>query len=240
MPNIFLYGGCVIRDAYEKINTQAGLAGYVARQSLISAMNPPSKELTPVQLESPFQSRMVNGDIQSNLIPALRKLVSRVDLVVMDCQIERLGVHRLEDGSFITKSSELNKSGALKTLRKLRPEIKIGTDRHTNFYTHAARRLTSRLEALGLKERTIIINAPWALSDTEGHAFNSYKGISIEEMSDNITRLTGILSREGLTVVDIPQESIEAPVYHKWGRAPYHFGDRTMNWIASSLIDRLG
>lgn len=239
MKKVFLYGGCVIRDAHRNIQDDIKLSGYVARQSLISAMNPPSNLLPKVKLESKFQERMANGDISSNLIAELRRAAADTDLFVMDAHIERLGVHKLPDGSFLTPSAEMRTSGILKTIEGLRSPIDPGTERHTTFYRNAARKLALRLDQLSLKDRAIVINAPWATRDANGVPFQKYRGIELSEMSARIEFLSRILADAGLKVVDMPKELAVAPVDHQWGRGPYHFGPEAMEWVANQIRDNI-
>lgn len=235
MRKVFLYGGCVIRDAHRNNQNEIELSGYVARQSLISAMNPPSRLLPKVKLDSKFQERMANGDITSNLIPQLRKAADNTDLFVMDSHIERLGVHKLPDGSFLTPSAEIRTSGILTTIDGLRSPIRVGSERHTNFYRNAAKKLASRLSQIGLIDRALVINAPWAASDEEGVPFQKYQGVPVNEMSVHIENLSLILAETGLRVLTMPKELAIAPVNHQWGRGPYHFGPQAMEWVAAQI-----
>lgn len=235
MKKVFLYGGCVIRDAHRNVQDEIELSGYVARQSLISAMNPPSVSLPNVRMQSKFQERMANGDISSNLVAKLRGVAAETDLVVMDTHIERLGVHKLPDGSFLTPSAEIRASGILETIDGLRSPIDPGTERHTRFYRNAVRKFTIHLEKLGLKERVIVINAPWAIQDTDGVPFNTYRGIDIPVMSSHMESLCRILEEAGISVRDMPEELAIAPVHHQWGRGPYHFGVEAMDWVAEQI-----
>lgn len=235
MKKVFLYGGCVIRDAHRNVQDEIELSGYVARQSLISAMNPPSTSLPNVRMQSKFQESMANGDISSNLIAKLRGVAAETDLVVMDTHIERLGVHKLPDGSFLTPSAEIRASGILETIDGLRSPINPGTERHTRFYRNAVRKFTLHLERLGLRERVIVINAPWAIQDTDGVPFGTYRGIDVSVMSAHMDSLCRILEEAGISVRDMPGELAIAPVNHQWGRGPYHFGVEAMDWVADQI-----
>lgn len=180
MPKIFLYGGCVIRDAYELIKEETELTGYVARQSLISAMSPPVKETGKIDLKSAFQTRMVSGDLTSNLYQRLRQARDRrTDLFVFDFHIERLGVQRLRDGSFFTPTTELKNTGLLGQLKSASTYVELGSPRHTGFWKTAARRLSERLDKLGIKERVLVVNAPWAKTDETGQPYDNFLGRSV-------------------------------------------------------------
>lgn len=239
MQGIFIYGGCVVRDAYEKVRDQATLTGYVSRQSLISANNPASKLLPEAKLDSAFQSRSANGDIKSSLIQEMIKAADTTDLFVMDFHIERLGIYKLPDGSFVTPSNEIERSGVIKSLASKPVQIRLGTERHTAFWTHAARRFNARLLRLGIQDKVLIVNAPWATHDTNGKAFGPVKGIPAEEVSENISALTQILAGHGINIVTMPKEHSVAPTDHHWGAGPYHFGESAMDWVSGQMIQAL-
>ncbi|WPR65261.1 DUF6270 domain-containing protein [Glutamicibacter protophormiae] len=236
MPNVFLYGGCVIRDAFRELSDEHQLVGYVARQSLISAINPAAK-LPEARLDSAFQSRMVNGDVQSNLLHAIRRVAEKIDLLVMDCHIERFGVYRLPDATFVTPSPELQSSGILRGANATL--VELGSDRHTGFWSVAARRFASRLESLGLKDKTLVIDAPWVSQDSEGTPFSGYRGRTVREVSDLVSVFPGMLGELGLQVERMPPEVASSPIDHRWGRAPFHFGQEAMDWVAGQMQSRL-
>jgi hypothetical protein len=232
---IFVIGGCVVRDAYELVKEDYPLTGYVARQSLISAMNRPTTVLPQAQLASKFQTRNLNGDLASNLLPTLEKVAPTTGLFLMDLNVERLGVHKLSDGSFVTRSGELKASGILETVPDLGGSIRIGTDRHTQFWTYAAANFARKVEALGIKDRFLVVNTPWATRSTDGTRLPTFAGRPLRDVSADIGSLARMLDRHGLHVVDLPRAlSITSP-QHKWGPAPYHFDQPAMRWIAGQI-----
>lgn len=239
MQGIFLYGGCVIRDAYEQLKDDVKLTGYVSRQSLITATTPASTILPAANLDSPFQQRAANGDIRSNLIPLMREAAASTSLFVMDFHVERLGVHKLPDGSFITASNEIVKSGVLKTLDRKPGKILLGSERHTGFWTHAARRFYARVKALGIQDKVLIIDAPWATHATDGTELGHFHGRPIAEVSENISELTQTLAGYGLNVATMPREHSVSPTNHKWGTSPFHFGEPAMDWVSEQMLKAL-
>ncbi len=239
MQGIFVYGGCVVRDAYEKVRHEAELTGYVARQSLISATTPPSTLLPEARLGSAFQSRSANGDIKSTLLQEMLKAAPNTDLFVMDFHVERLGIFKLSDGSFVTPSNEIVRSGIMKTLATPPAQIRIGTDRHTAFWTHAARRFHGSVVRYGIQDKILIVNAPWATHDSEGNAFEPYKGQPLDVVSQHISNLTQILAGYGFNVVNMPSELSVSPHDHHWGTGPYHFGEAAMDWVSGQMLRAL-
>ncbi|MBP2216305.1 hypothetical protein H4V95_001512 [Arthrobacter sp. CAN_C5] len=67
-------------------------------------------------LASGFQNRSMSGDLQSNLLPTLRRNAATTDLLLVDLTDERLGVARLADKSFVTRSKELLRTKRLDLL----------------------------------------------------------------------------------------------------------------------------
>ncbi|TFH57406.1 DUF6270 domain-containing protein [Glutamicibacter arilaitensis] len=239
MKKIFLYGGCVIRDAYELVREDIGLSGYIARQSLISAMYPPTTVLPSAELPSAFQARMANGDIQSNLYPTMRRKRDETDLYVMDFHVERLGVQKLPDGSFVTRSSELMKSKVLESIPNLGPVVRIGSKNHTIAFRNSVNKLARRLEMLEIKDKVLIINAPWAEVDDKGEPFGAYRGKPVCELSGHIEALTQMFADNGVKVATMPKEVAVADAEHKWMRAPFHYGAPAMQWVAAQFRDNL-
>lgn len=237
MSKVFLYGGCVIRDAYENIREEVELQDYVARQSLISAINMPAK-LPEADLGSPFQSRMINGDIKSSLIHKMKAAAPSTDLFVMDCHVERSGVYLLKDKSFITKSVDLRRSKLLRDVYG-HTHVQVGSARHTAFYEIAARRFVGRLEQFGLKEKTLVIDAPWANMDDTGAPFELYEDRPIQQISEQVGSLARILEGHGLKIVRMPDELAVGKSDHQWGRAPFHFGSDAMEWVSTQMTDAL-
>lgn len=237
MPSIFIYGGCVVRDSYQLIKDQVGSSGYVARQSIISAVNRPA-DVPPVELDSPFQTRMLRNDIESSFLHDLRRAADRTDLLLMDFHVDRSGIFRLRNDAFLTPSKELTKSKIIQS-RKDAVRIDLGSERHTRLWTNAAKRLVSKLEQLRLKEKVLIIDAPWAEADAEGDPFEPFNGKPVEEVSAHISSLTRILRNLGLETVTMPKDIAVAPVDHKWGSGPYHFGDEAMRWVGQQALEKL-
>jgi hypothetical protein len=182
---------------------------------------------------------MVNGDIKSSLLPSIRRVADQIDLIVMDCHIERFGVHKLRDGSFVTPSTELIQSGVLKSLPSVPPVVPVGTTRHTMFWRNAAKRFLDQLELIGLKEQLIVINAPWAEVDSKGNPFGLNRGIPVREMSEHITALTTVMRDRDVRVLDMPPAYAIAPVDHQWGAGPFHFGREAMGWVANQMLGAL-
>lgn len=239
MPNVLLYGGCVIRDAYSVIQDDANLVRYVARQSLISATTPPVSGLPEPSLKSKFQNTMVSEDIRSTLLTRLRNTADTTDLIVMDCNIERLGIYDMGDGTYLTPSNELKTSRILESLPNQPRFIPIGSAEHTDLYQRAAKKLAQSLKEWGLIDRFLIIDAPWATHDSEGEPFDTYMHRPVTAVSADVSRLAGMLQDEGLHVITLPEEHQVGDANHKWLRGPYHFIQSASEWIAKQICKEI-
>lgn len=233
--NVLIYGSCVSRDAFPFLGPQYELLGYIARQSMISAMSKPTDLLQGEALSSAFQERSLTGDIRSNLLPLLRRFVADIDVLVIDLTDERLGVVRLPDGTYVTRSHELVTSGRLKAVQGRTEDIRILTERHWTLWEAAATRLLGALSQMGLREKTVILNTPWAERTQAGDPVPPFWNLDVAEVNAYFTECCAHLRSLGYKVVDLPPEFRYPASDHKWGTAPYHFGDSAMTWIAGQI-----
>lgn len=223
------------RDAYTLMKRDHALIGYVARQSLISAMSPATELLGGEDLESSFQNRMLNGDISSNLVPTLQEAKDATDLILMDLTDERLGVHKLPDKSFVTHSSELVKAGRLRQLSPPPGVIKTGTERHWGFWSRAAEKFAIHLDILGLKEKVLVVNTPWAETSFEGVEVPTFRDYSTATMNEHLAQMADRLRSLGIRVVDMPASLAVSTDKHKWGIDPFHYGQPAYLWIQEQV-----
>ncbi|WP_427007089.1 DUF6270 domain-containing protein [Pseudarthrobacter sp. H2] len=233
--NLMIYGSCVSRDAFPLLGPEYKLLTYVARQSMISAMSKPTDLLQGDTLSSAFQDRSLAGDIRSNLLQLVRRFASDIDVLVIDLTDERLGVVRLPDGTHVTRSHELVSSGRLKAVQGRTQDIRILTERHWTLWEAAATRLLGALSQLGLREKTVILNTPWAEMTQAGDPAPPLWNFDTAEVNAYFNECCAHMRSLGYKVVDLPAELRYAAVDHKWGAAPYHFGDSAMAWIAGQI-----
>lgn len=232
MGNIFIYGGCVTRDAFEHLEGHT-LLEYVARQSLISAASAGTDLLGTRALASAFQNRSLDGDIKSTLLPKLRRRAHDADLVLMDLLSERLGVLALSDGSYVTNSRELHASGRLGALKP--KQIAFGTDRHFNLWQRAVGRLMRNLSDANLTSKVLVIETPWASQTDTGEPVTPYRGIPAAEANKLYLRYYDHMRTLGLRGVRIPDELAVSSLNHKWGPEPYHYADPAYHWMRDQI-----
>lgn len=235
--NLMIYGSCVSRDAFPLLGSDFKLLSYVARQSMISAISKPTKLLEGSDLASAFQNRSLAGDIRSNMLQLLRRHSADIDVLVIDLTDERLGVIQLPDGAYVTRSHELASSGRLDGVQGRLRYIDVLTERHWTLWENAATRLLNAAAALGLREKTIVLNTPWAeLTDT-GEAVPSFRGLETAELNGYLRECCAHIRSLGFRVLDMPEELACSSNQHRWGVAPYHLGEPARQWIAAQISD---
>ncbi|MGJ6980114.1 DUF6270 domain-containing protein [Aestuariimicrobium soli] len=232
MTRLLIYGSCVSRDAFQPEQAdEFQIVDYVARQSLISAFLGDSRlpDLDLSKLASPFQRRMVAGDLTGSLRYVLRKRHGSFDVLVCDLVDERLGVVRTADGGFATRSMELHASEAQAELLDRGELFDFGSDAHFELFAQAAVKFRDYLNTLGLLERTVIVQTPWAsLPEIEGTVSPTDEDRLAERArswNDLSARYYAALTDAGLEVCAIPETAMRFTPDHQWGLAPFHYSE---------------
>jgi hypothetical protein len=234
--NLMIYGSCVSRDPFEELGSDYTLLGYVARQSMISSLSRPTELLNGETLGSAFQNRSLDGDLKSNLLPTLRRHGQDIDLLVIDLTDERLGVLRLQDGSYVTRSAELVKSGRLDGVAGKYRRIEPATEEHWTLWESAANRLFSALTAMGLQDKTLVLNTPWAQLTEHGEPVPPFRDSSRDaELNAYLAECCAHIRSLGYTVATLPPELRLSESGHKWGASPFHFAAAARQWIAGQM-----
>lgn len=221
MQKVFVYGGCTSRDAvdyYPEYDLQ--LHSYIARQSLISAYRPSTLDILDIQgIKSPFQKRMLQGDVTSSMPRHIRAKYSEIDLIVWDLMVERLGVHRVKPGGMVTRHSNVK----LKDRSVLGAGIAFGTDEHFQKWAWALGRFIETLERRGMKDRVIVNATPWARIDNTGQPMASESGLTAEWFNGHIQRYWEAIEAAGIKLARVRPEDAIADPDHKWGKAFFHY-----------------
>lgn len=238
--DVFLYGSCVSRDLQEQSRHRFYRRAYVARQSLISAMNPAYVYDGGHRLDSAWQHRMVQGDLASNLLTRLSEDAPRTDLVIWDLTDERMGVQPLGDGSFGTITPDSLRSGILEAFEEHGGPIRFGTRRHLMLWEEALRRFAAVLDALGLRARTYVLAPQWAAHDVDGKPVEVEGNRSASEWGRAYAPYMRRIEAAGIAVVELPEELVVTHGAHKWGAAPYHYIDESYRYWAEEIDRRAG
>lgn len=233
---VLLYGSCVSRDTYELVKDARPLAGYVARQSLISAMGDPVPTPDLSALASPFQQRMVAEDHEG----ALRGIVrgnADAGVLLLDLVDERLGVYRAGDGAYVTRSNEFVKAG-LHTDRDPADWIKFGTPEHVDLYRAAVERFAVLLHSLGMVPRTLVADIPFAATMEDGSPCPLHGGRTAQEWDRLYRPYFAAWEAAGVAVYRVPDDLVAATAGHRWGVGPYHYTPMTYHAVLSELDRR--
>lgn len=239
LARVFIYGGCVTRDAFEHMKGEHSLVQYVARQSLISAASNPVKSVNTDSLTSSFQHRAVKGDLESSLHPLISEQTPDADLFIFDILSERLGVYRVPGKRYITKSVELSKTNLVKTIPGGAVTIKFGTDAHYALWKPAADKFIRKLKAAGIFERTLLFEAPWTDVTDTGDPVPRYRNWAAEDANTKYARYYAFLRKRGVRTATIPSELSVSTASHKWGPAPYHYVEGAYLWMKQEALNLL-
>lgn len=231
-----IYGSCVSRDTFEYLGKDFALGTYVARQSLISAGNSSSETLKRLHpIASPFQKRVVEGDLRGSLYSTLDARAGNTDLVIIDLIDERNGVVEMGDGQYATRLSEFWNSGG-REISANRPQLELGSDEHFAEWSTGVRRFVGELLRHELFDRTVVINAPWAeLTDAEESFEMPAWMRPAAEANLLYQRYYDYLRDLGLTTITVPEHLVRTSETHQWGISPFHYTADTYRHIADEL-----
>ena len=238
MASIYIYGSCVSRDSFDFIDrSEHRLLGYTARQSLISAVSKPyPASADSGSLESKFQIRNLQGDFDGSLLEILSEVASETDYIFWDLTDERLGLIKIDDYTFITKSVELSQSGLLSDIKEYE-WIRFGTEEHLELWQEAVRALADFAKSNLPNTKIVLINLPWALLDEEGRPLGRTWDLLPDEANNLLAKYAAVI-RNHLDVYDIELswDKATASSGHKWGLAPYHYQDA----VYEQVIEQFG
>lgn len=225
--SVFVYGSCVSRDAFgPAVSSEFKVVDYVARQSLISAfLGPPAGKAELTSIASPFQRRMVEGDLGGDLAEHLLES-TEIDVLLWDLVDERMGVHLVKGGAYVTNSAEfagVASEAGLETVR----HIAFGSDEHFDLFRRAALKFRDFLKERELFRRTLLIYTPFS-SDIENGVDDDDLQARLDDqardLSSKVGRYVHHLSRYlGFRLVSLPRSRVQVDAAHQWGPASFHF-----------------
>lgn len=236
MARLTVYGSCVSRDAASVLEGHAwSVERYIARQSLISAGT--SADVSRMDLSgltSAFVRRSFLSDAAGDLEAQLAEVARRTDILLWDLTDERLGVIETAPGCFLTRSTE----GMTARLYEWAGDrlLELGTDGHLHQWERALPRFRAVLERCGLLERTVLLNAPWALRTAAGEPTVSSWGLTAQEANCMIAEYVEEVRKElPVPVLRVPDELVVADTRHRWGAAPFHYAPGLYEWVANQV-----
>lgn len=230
---VFIYGSCVTRDAVEFWDPEKiSMAGYIARQSLISANSAPSQAeaFRLSQIESSFQRRMLRGDVESSLLPTLIAQRDDYDVILWDLTDERNGVQRLPDGGWVTRLRNFQKEQLFRG--KLGEVIGPDSDAYAELWLRSLSSFLERLAQEGLRDRLVLNDTRWAATDEKGSAFTETE----LALNAHLPWMAGAIRAAGVPSIAPHPEAVIASSDHKWNRAPFHYVRQTYDSMSAELV----
>ncbi|MDO4783518.1 MAG: DUF6270 domain-containing protein [Propionibacteriaceae bacterium] len=235
---VAIWGSCVTRDLMEHAPARFSVAKYIARQSWVSAGSDASGSAGELgELTGRFQTRMAHDDVAGAAFEALRSVAGSADVLLLDLCDERLGVVRMPDGSFLTRSVEKMRHGMQAGLDERGEVISFATLAHLNLWVERVEAVLSEIRAAGLAGRAIVLAPDWALADDEGAATPASFGLSAQCANQWFGRYYDVLVQLGLPVLRF--EDTVAASQHRWGRAAFHYDRASSDRMIAALDQAL-
>ncbi|GAB3075645.1 DUF6270 domain-containing protein [Pedococcus soli] len=235
---VLVVGSCVSRDTFEFLRPEYfTLRGYVARQSLVSGFGPAGEPHFDLSgLPSAFQRRMLEGDARSSLPSVVAELADEVDLVLWDLVDERLGLLDHEDGTVSTDSVELRQA-QLDGQAPTEPSgPAFGSPEHLARFTAVLPRWRALLEEHGLRSRTVLLAPPWATTTTTDEPTPASFGLEADRANELTRRyLDAVAAEVPVPVLGRDLTEVRGRADHQWGKAPFHYDDRTYLALAEQV-----
>lgn len=238
---VTVYGSCVARDTMDLAGGgRFDVVAYIARQSLLSADHDASYQFpADVEIDSEFQRRMMAGDFAGNLAERLEEAAPTTDVVLWDLADERHGVHVFEDGSVVTRSIDNVRHPEIAAAIERARHVPFGTDEHFTLWAAKAETMKEKLQRLGLFEKTIVLQVPWALVTADGKSTPWSMGTSAKDANLGYHRYYERLRELGFTMLELQPLGVLADPEHRWGLAPFHYTQEVYEEIARRVLARL-
>jgi hypothetical protein len=228
---LLIVGSCVSRDILNFVSAaQFALADYYARSSLASlataAIEAEAHDMLAA-IESPFQRRMVARDFHKSILQELKS--QRFDLLLLDLIEERFDLYEMRPGSLVTVSSELFSSGLIPASERASGKwISSGSRQHRAYWLQGLEKLFAQLDAIGLQDRVIVNRVFWAERFADGSPLPScFAPAAIAQANDCLAWMYGELERlvAPQRWLRFTEAMLRSSRQHRWGVAPYHYGD---------------
>lgn len=247
MTSTFIYGSCVTRDAFDPEIPHLPMKYYVARQSIISAMLSQGTIAIDVGvLDSAFQRRMVQGDIEGDLTARIQEHCAPGDIIVWDITDERFGVLCFDSGPIVTPTQELRATSdpILKEAR----HVAFGTPEHLALFRAAVGAFADWLQVNGLAQSVLALDTPhsatFGLAARSGlgdptPALDEGNGAELSRRADAWNQQSKAyyeaIAEAGIFVSHLDPRIAVIDPEHKWGIAPFHFSRSTYDSMLEEI-----
>lgn len=236
---VTIYGSCVARDSVDLAGAgRLTVTDYIARQSLISAGHDASARFPEeAQVSSAFQRRMMLADFAGDLDRRIAAAASRIDVLLWDLTDERHGVHLHDDGTVVTRSVDVVAAPEVLAVVDKGRHIPFGTEEHFELWAPRATDFSERLDELGLKEHTVVLQVPWALVTSDGRETPLSMGVSAVDANEAYRRYYAHLRELGFDIFEMQPLGVLADPEHRWGLAPFHYTQDAYEGIVKYVMD---
>ena len=223
MKNIFVYGGCVSRDVFNKPYNKGDihLSGYIARYSIAKLQSKPIKLNVDVnQVPSAFQRRVIEIDAKNNLLSYVSK--REYDYFLIDFLFTRFSLVEYNSG-LLTYSAELQKSKLLTSKNRM---ISPYTEEYWDYFEKGVSIFISHLKGIGGLEKLLINKVYLASTDERGEEFPNLD--SIKKQNNLLSRVYDLLSSyiNSNQFLEYSPELFISAANHQWGKSPMHYTSR--------------
>lgn len=229
-----IWGSCISRDTFGYLPEEYELLTYVARQSWLSVGHDAAESgLDFGAYDSPFQTRVIKGDVAGDAQQVVGSFRSKTDLLLLDLCDERLGVVRLPGGGIATRSVEKIANGTQEAIDAEGEVLEFGSDEHFALWEERARELHAWLVEKGLADKTLMLAPDWALFDDSGAPTPTSFGLPAVRANQLFERYYQAAADIGFHLLRL--EGTLAGTEHVWGPAAFHFHDVTYERLTSEI-----
>lgn len=242
MQRVTIYGSCVARDAVDLAGKDHfSVTDYIARQSLLSAGLDASARFPEVaEVSSPFQRRMMLSDFAGDLERRLTDVAGETDVLLWDLTDERHGVHIHQDGTVVTRSVDVVVAPeVLAAVEHDSRYVPFGTDEHFEMWAPRAVTFVAELSQLGLMDRTVVLQVPWALVTSDGEPTPWSMGVNAVQANEAYRRYYIHLLELGLHIFELQPLGVLADPDHRWGLAPFHYTQDVYERIVEHVLETM-
>lgn len=220
MKNIFVYGGCVSRDVFNKPYNKGelNLVSYIARYSLAKlGSSPVPVKIDPKNLPSAFQRKMVEVDAKNNLLSDL--MLKDYDYLLVDFLFTRFPLIQIGSG-LLTYSAELRKAKLITSKNR-----RINTDsiEYWDLLIQGIELLIKTMSAEGCLEKLLINKIYLAEKDSMGVPFENKEAIELQnQFLEKIYKFLSTLIKPS-QFLEYEESLLVGALEHQWGRSPMHY-----------------
>ena len=170
-------------------------------------------------IESLFQRRMVRNDLEKMLPEKL--LLKNYDYLLVDLIDERFRIYEIDIDSYITISSEFQKTG----FKCNSGHVIVNRDeRRRHLFCEAFDRFIDFLDKNKILERTVINQVEYAKYTEDGQEIIGYSDKEINFANQNLMDMYGYIG-DRIRKISYPRNAFIANHQHRWGVAPFHYTD---------------